>query len=199
MADDDDLAERLRIALEGPHREPPAERVAALRAQAAGAARDASPMRALASRRDPTVVRWAAAAAVVVALVVSGVALALAGRDRSGGDLEFAGALVGPGAEATATVRRTGIGRVIHLETDELEILPTGELYEVWFASADDSLERPDRISAGTFHPDAQGRTDVRLAAAVDPAQYPILLVTAEPGDGDPAPGGPEVLRAVVG
>lgn len=198
MTDDDELAERLRVALELPHREPSAERVAALRAQAA-AAHPGTSVRALSSERRPTLVRWAAAAAVVIALLVSGVALAVAGRDRSADDVEFAGALVGPGAEATATVRRTAIGRVVHLETDELQILPTGEFYEVWFASANDSPERPDRISAGTFHPDAQGRTDVQLAAAVDPALFPVLLVTAEPGDGDPAPSGPEVLRAVLG
>jgi hypothetical protein len=34
-----------------------------------------------------------------------------------------------------------------------------------------------------------------RLAAAVDPARYPILSITAEPGDGDPRPSDDEVLR----
>jgi len=33
-------------------------------------------------------------------------------------------------------------------------------------------------------------------AAAVDPAKYRVLSVTAEPGDGDPRPTGPEVLRS---
>ena len=54
-----------------------------------------------------------------------------------------------------------------------------------------------NRISAGTFHPDEQGRTDVDLTAAVDPTKYPELSITAEPGDGDPAPGR-EVVRAAV-
>jgi len=35
----------------------------------------------------------------------------------------------------------------------------------------------------------------VTFAAAVDPVKYPVLSVTAEPGDGDPRPTGPEVLR----
>ncbi len=33
------------------------------------------------------------------------------------------------------------------------------------------------------------------FAAAVDPALYPVVSVTAEPGDGDPRATGPEVLR----
>jgi Anti-sigma-K factor rskA len=79
--------------------------------------------------------------------------------------------------------------------TDELPILPKGELYELWFAGPGDSPSRPNRISAGTFHPDERGRTRVRLAAAVDPALYPVLSVTKEPGDGAPQPG-VEVLRS---
>jgi hypothetical protein len=47
----------------------------------------------------------------------------------------------------------------------------------------------PERISAGTFHPDPEGRSDVRFAAAVDPQGYPELAVTRERGDGDPSPG----------
>ena len=34
------------------------------------------------------------------------------------------------------------------------------------------------------------------FAAAVDPALYPVLIVTAELGDGDPRPTGPEVVRS---
>jgi hypothetical protein len=40
------------------------------------------------------------------------------------------------------------------------------------------------------------GRTDVHLAAAVDPALYPVLSITAEPGDGDPRPSRREALRS---
>ena len=49
---------------------------------------------------------------------------------------------------------------------------------------------------ASTFHPDRQGRSGARFTAAVDPARFPVLSVTAEPGDGDPRPTGPEVLRS---
>ena len=36
----------------------------------------------------------------------------------------------------------------------------------------------------------------VRFTAAVDPAKYPVLAVTVEKGDGDPAPTLPDVLRS---
>ncbi len=89
---------------------------------------------------------------------------------------------------------KTGIGRVVELSSDDLPILPTGELYEVWFVGPDDRPGARQRISAGTFHPDEDGRSEVTLAAAVDPAKFPTIVVTAEPGDGDPAPGR-EVFR----
>lgn len=41
------------------------------------------------------------------------------------------------------------------------------------------------------------GTADVTLAAAVDPVLYPTISVTAEDGDGDPAPG-TEVLAGAA-
>ena len=123
--------------------------------------------------------------------------LALPAGER--GELELQAALHAPasaGTTATAEVRLLGIGREIHFHTEALPILPTGEFYELWFASPRDRPGRPDRISAGTFHPDPQGVSDVRIMAAVDPARYPTLIVTAEPGDGDPRPSTDEVLRS---
>jgi anti-sigma-K factor RskA len=117
--------------------------------------------------------------------------------DGPAGELELRATLASPaGTEAAVDVRKTGIGRVVRLRTDELPILPKGEYYELWFVGPGDTPATPNRISAGTFHPDEQGRSDVTFAAAVDPALYPVLSVTAEPGDGDPRPNGPEVLRS---
>ncbi len=92
----------------------------------------------------------------------------------------------------------SGIGRVVQIRTDDLPILPKGEFYEVWFVAEDDAPDALNRISAGTFHPDEQGKTAVDLAAAVNPALFPTLSVTAEPGDGNPLPTGPEVLRTRI-
>ncbi len=142
--------------------------------------------------------RWTRPAFGAGALAAAAAILVLALRPGGpAGELELQAVLGSPnGAEATVEVRKTGIGRVIQLQTDELPILPKGDYYELWFVGPGDTPARPNRISAGTFHPDPNGRSDVTFAAAVDPVLYPVLSVTAEPGDGDPRPTGPEVLRS---
>ncbi len=136
----------------------------------------------------------AGAAALVLAAVVASTSL----DGGPAGVLEIDAVLEAPSGPAAASVevRRTGIGRIVAFESDSLPILPKGDYYELWFVAPGDTPERPDRISAGTFHPDEDGRSVVRFAAAVDPSLYPGLSVTAEPGDGDPRPTGPEVLRS---
>jgi hypothetical protein len=144
------------------------------------------------ARLGPALAGGAAlAAAVLLAVAI------LAGRGPEGA-LEVRAVLRAPAgpAEASVEVRKTGIGRIVELRSDSLPILPKGDYYELWFVGPGDTPRRPNRISAGTFHPDENGRSSVRLVAAVDPALYPVLSVTAEPGDGDPRPTGPEVLRA---
>ena len=91
--------------------------------------------------------------------------------------------------------RKTGIGRILRITSNDIPVLPTGELCEVWFIAPDDTAAHPDRISAGTFHPDAKGHTDVSLTAAVVPSKYPVLAITAEAGDGNPAASTTEVTR----
>ena len=198
-------AELLRLAAP-PFEAPPdiAEKaVTAVRREAsARPARVASPRRrltAFGTRRLIPVAAAAAVAVVVVAVVMS--------RD---GDDDREGSLAGPveidtvlrsptggPAQATVVVVKTGIGRVVDFDSAELPILPTGEYYELWFIGRGDTPKHPNRVSAGTFHPDENGRSDVTFAAAVDPAEYPIVSITREPGDGNPASSGMEVLRSV--
>lgn len=193
MNDDEllaDLGDALRA--ESPP-QPSSERIAALRTMAASS----TPSDPALDRRPaacPTRRWWPAVAAVVAVALVAGLVLA----DQDDATVEYAGPMTGEGAEAELSVVETGIGRVVTLRTDELEILPTGEYYEVWFVAPDDTPETPNRISAGTFHPDPDGRSDVTFAAAVNPALYPIVEITAEPGDGDPRPNGPVVLRTRI-
>ena len=118
-------------------------------------------------------------------------------RDRQP-PLEVVATLRGDAGAASVEVVRTGIGRVVRFDTSDLPILPTGDYYELWWVGPDDRRGRPQRISAGTFHPDDRGVSEVTFAAAVDPARYPRLAVTAEPGDGDPSPHGPDLLRGRV-
>jgi hypothetical protein len=204
---DDELLDALCATL-APPRVPDPARVAALRSSVAerAAAAPASPSVQLVRvpparprhhRRVPLGIGIGAAAAVA-AFLLGG---ALADRDDPARpDQEFAATLVSPEGDGTATVTGTkvGTGRIVRLATDDLPILPTGELYEVWFVGPGDTPEAPNRISAGTFHPDAHGRSRVELTAAVDPALYPTIVVTAEPGDGNPLPSGVEVMRADI-
>lgn len=177
--------------------------------EAAVAAREAAvdqrrERRAPSERAGGLLGRWLPrlALAGVAAAALAGAALVGAGLgddEALPGTPELEAVLEAPSGEAgqaTASVRETGLGRVILFESGDLPVLPEGELYELWFVGPDDTLEDPNRISAGTFHPDEQGNSDVRLHAAVDPAKFPELSVTAEPGDGNPERTGPEVLRS---
>jgi len=221
---DDELLDQLAGALTPPDREPPVDRVSALRIAAeqrattaggagagggAGAVPLSSRRSARAGRRRGRTGRIAAIAVGVAAVAgafVLGGGLFRDADDPSpddllaGGTIEFETTLQAPDgdAKAQATGILTGIGRTVQLRTDDLAILPKGEFYELWFVGPDDSPRTPNRISAGTFHPDDDGRSFVDLTAAVDPALYPELSVTAEPGDGDPRATGTEVLRADI-
>jgi hypothetical protein len=95
----------------------------------------------------------------------------------------------GESVDVTATVRVTPVGREVELHIERLRDPRPDGLYELWFVGP------RGRVSAGTFHPDENGRGTVRLLAAADPKQYPRLSVTLEPNDGDPRRTGPEVLR----
>lgn len=135
-----------------------------------------------------------------LAVVLAGAVFAgsqLGGAEGPPGTRELTATLTASnGQRATAEVRETGIGRVVSFDSSDLPILPKGDYYALWFVGPKDSPESPDRISAGTFHPDPKGKSEVRFAAAADPAKYPVLAVTSEKGDGDPAPTLPDVLRS---
>ena len=194
MPTDAELLEALVEALDAEvPPEPPADRVAEVRELAT---RRATSERAF---RAP----WLAIAAAVVALLAGTAVGRFVGRDADevAGTIEYDGAMVGPSGETSEvqlSVVATGIGRVIDLDTHALPILAVGEYYQVWFVGPGDSPDAPNRISAGTFHPDPDGRSDVQFAAAVNPELYPVVEVSAEPGDGNPAATGPVVLRAVI-
>lgn len=199
MPTEDELLDLLGHALAPGDRVPDPDRVAAFRAAVAQRGIDAPPTASVAKvRRLPWLAGVAAAAAVAVAFLAGANLVGSDGTSPTAGTVEFEAALRAPGGNSTAEVVgiKTGIGRIVRLNSRDLPILPKGEYYEVWFVGPGDTPAKPNRISAGTFHPDEQGRSEVELTAAVDPAKYPELAVTAEPGDGNPTPNGPEVLRS---
>ena len=196
MPTDDELLAALRAALEPGHREPPAAGVQALRRAAEAAQVQQASVVPVRGRRQ----RVATVAVAVAAAIVGFGGAQVADQLRTGTDggvKEFAVRVRSDDGRRQAEVEgtRVGEGRVIRLKSDDLPILPKGEFYEVWFVGPGDTPASPNRISAGTFHPDDQGRTSIVLFGAVDPKKLPVLEITAEPGDGNPLPAGPAVLR----
>lgn len=157
------------------------------------------------SRRSPArLLALAAGAAVLVAAGAVGAVVTTGGGTASDdvlarGTPEFSATLSGGGADVDLDGSRAPEGRIVVVSSRTLPVIPPGEYYELWFVSADDAPGSPDRISAGTFHPDYDdGTTDVVLHAAVDPTLFGDVEITRETADGDPAPSGDVVLRGGV-
>lgn len=195
MSVDNELLDVLAAALEPPDRRPPPEAVQALRRRAESST---APPARMAPGRGRLLLAAVAVAAAVAGFAGARVADQLTDRNRSGGVQEFAAQFRSDDGTRSARLEgtRVEVGRIVRLQSDDLPILPKGEYYEVWFIGPGDSEGAPNRISAGTFHPDTLGRTDVVLLAAVDPVKLPVVEVTAEPADGDPRPSGPAVIRS---
>jgi anti-sigma-K factor RskA len=141
--------------------------------------------------------RWRVLVPIATATATAAAVLVVAfssGGDEGGRERY---ALQGGGAQVSATVQTTGVGREVSVRIDRLRDPRPDGLYELWFVAPDDRRGRPHRVSAGTFHPDDAGRGTVRLVAAADPATYTAISVTLEPADGNPRRQGPTVLRAV--
>ncbi|MBA2516992.1 MAG: anti-sigma factor [Solirubrobacterales bacterium] len=151
-------------------------------------------------RRRAWFPRLAVTGFAVLAVAAAGLVGLRVGEQRQPGTVEVDTRLASPRDGATAaTVRvtETQIGRIVAMKSDSLPGLDNErEFYELWFVGPGDSARDPNRVSAGTFHPDPQGRTAVRLAAAAVPRNYPVLSATREPRNGDPRATGPEVLRS---
>ena len=131
-------------------------------------------------RRIPRLA-WLAMPAVVVAVALFALSLGPAPQRLE--------STIGESVDVTASVRVTPVGREVELHIERLRDPRPDGLYELWFVGPG------GRVSAGTFHPDENGRGVVRLLAAADPKQYPTLSVTLEPNDGDQRGTGPVVLR----
>jgi anti-sigma-K factor RskA len=99
----------------------------------------------------------------------------------------------GPG-QATAKIREVNGRLAIDMTVSGLAPNPPGSLYECWFVGPGDTLERPNRISAGTFTVGADGRASLRLTSAADLARFPTMGVTLERDGGNPRRTGDKVL-----
>ena len=172
---------------------PPFEVPPELEARVLGALLDGE--RPLRPRRRLSL-RFGAAVGASLAAAAAALAIAVLGGGEDPGAQRFAlRSTRGAAVDVAATVRVIPVGREVRLDIRRLRDPRPDGLYELWFVAPGDTRRRPDRVSAGTFHPDAAGRGTVRLLAAADPARFPDLSVTLEPADGNPRRTGPEVLR----
>jgi hypothetical protein len=167
---------------------PPASPAAA-GSPAPGSAPPGADVRELRPRRSTRVLLAVAASLVLGAGIGAGVT-ALAQRD--GGEAVTAtdlASLEGSDAEGSAEVVARGGGSVLEVQLDAPE--QTDGYYEVWLIEPD--IER--MIPVGIVQ---AGTTSLDLPAGVDLAEYPIVDVSVEPLDGDPAHSGVSVARGVL-
>jgi Anti-sigma-K factor rskA/Putative zinc-finger len=140
--------------------------------------------------------RWlliAVAAALVVALAVPGALLMFGG---GGGEVTRLSLVAAEGAQGRGqvTITRTPAGRSFDVRIEGLGPPAAGSLYELWAVSPRDTMERPQRVSLGTFTVDADGGAHLTAFTAAPADQFPLVGVTLEPVDGNPARTGPRVL-----
>ena len=140
----------------------------------------------------PLVLRPALAAAAVLVLIVLGTALGalVAGDGSPGAGREVALAAVGDGprgAHAAARLRAT----TMQLTVSGLPRVGAGGFYEVWMMRDATHL-----VALGSFRVGPDGRARVDLPVTASPRRFPVLDISREAADGDPAHSGHSVLRS---
>ncbi len=136
----------------------------------------------------------AAAAAVALLAVGAGVGSWLAGGG-SGADGAAAGrdvslAPVGDGPRTAYADARLGAG-TMRLTVSGLPRVPAGGFYEVWMLRDAHHL-----VALGSFRVGAGARVRVDLPVIASARAFPVLDISREPDDGDPAHSGASVLRS---
>jgi hypothetical protein len=100
----------------------------------------------------------------------------------------------GVSGRATAELRRVDDGVAIDMEVSGLAPNPPGSVYECWFVGPGDTLEQPNRVSAGTFTIGASGRASLRMHSAADLRRFPVMGVTLETDGARPERTGKKIL-----
>jgi anti-sigma-K factor RskA len=169
---------------------PPIEVPPGLRERTFAAVEQAAGVR----RRAPLLRLVAVAAALVVALL-GGVVVSQLGGGGGGQVIELAlAAQPGVSGRATAELRPVDDGVAIDMEVSGLAPNPPGSVYECWFVGPGDTLEQPNRVSAGTFTIGAGGRASLRMHSAADLRRFPVMGVTLETDGGRPERTGEKIL-----
>jgi anti-sigma-K factor RskA len=141
----------------------------------------------------PLTVRPAIAAAMAVALVVLGAAggaLLAGGREGAAPGREVALAPVGDGPRGAHADARLA-SATMHLTVSGLPRVGGGGFYEVWMLR-----DRAHLVALGSFQVGSDGRARIDLPVTARARHFPVLDISREPADGDPAHSGHSVLRS---
>lgn len=156
---------------------------------AAAALPEPAPVPAARRRRRTVELRKAVAAAAAVVVLGAGAAV-VRETARPGPATAQVVELTAPGggaARAVARVRATATGGFIEMDVTGLAPPPPGSFFECWLVAAEgDSVDRPRRISVGTFTVDGGGNARVAWDFTADVAKFSRMGVTVEPADGNP-------------
>jgi hypothetical protein len=145
-----------------------------------------APRRARRRARRP-VIAWvvgAAAAAVIAAGIGIGVTSGN-GEHATTFSAALSGTSLAPGATGQATMTQTPAGWRITLHTSGLPRLDNGRFYEAWLKNAAGIL-----VPVGTFNQAG----DITLWSGVPPTGFPVITVTRQRANGNPASSGQRVL-----
>jgi anti-sigma-K factor RskA len=110
--------------------------------------------------------------------IVASTELTVLADDTRGGDAE---------------IRRSGSGRVLELDVPTLPTETDG-FYEVWLL--DKAAKR--LVSIGLLDPSQGTRARFPIPDDLDVAEFPVVDVSVEPADGDPAHSGDSVVRGTL-
>ena len=90
-------------------------------------------------------------------------------------------------------------GWVVDLTVEGLRPSAEGTYYECWYVGAGDSRAAPNRVSAGTFSVGPSGHARLQMTLGARLREYPVMTVSLETDDGEPARSGDDILRGETG
>ena len=136
-------------------------------------------------RRLTAIASLVAAAAITAALLV----VVRSGTATEQFRAALAGTTLSPGASGEATLTKTSAGWRVNLRATGLPRLANGRFYEAWLKNPSGVL-----VPIGTFNQP----TNITLWAGVPPTNFPVLTVTRQLANGNPASSGQRVLIGVA-
>ena len=180
-----DLAGRLQLE-ETTWEQPPGDLWDRIAGEVAASPAEVAPIERARRRRRPPL--WVLGAAAAAVLAVVGVAVAVDRTDEPSVVASTSLERLGPQGSGDAELLDEDGDLVLHVDTEGLD--PGAGFLEVWVIDP----EVTKLVSLGPSRPD--GNYD--LPPGLDPEQFPVVDVSVEPLDGNPAHSGESALRGTL-